>query len=313
MAVIPLTRISRFWGFEKKLKLIQKVGSRTFVLGSAGFMYVLKTYPADKSVPTHNDLLNSLKNTIPVSLPVANRDGLTTVTIGSSTYSLFTFIRGTGADTDIENATPEMAQEFGRLIGRLHTRLALCDSTALKRDNILRTLTTSTFPTVFSSKGLYKINWAAIENFFKDFFKLYYALPVQCIHGDLHAGNIIVEHSNVAGIIDFDYLTKEVKVMDLAYLILSVLAEFYRLGSPSLTLYLIPHLLEGYCEENQLTIQERESLVYLLVALSLNQIHCFLSNDHREEASFATSLLEWTFLNREKLIEKTGIVYAYSK
>ena len=314
MPKIPYARISRFWGFKDKIKLVSGLNGRAYIVSSGRSLYILKRRPADVACFTmQQDFLSSLfHNGINVSLPVKNPAGLLEVRIGGFVYSLFTYIEGKKADMDISCATPEMAREIGLFTGRLHSALATLNDNAIQRRNLFMTLSTSLRFLTCQRGHLPYLDCERIEEFFGEFFSLYYRLPVQAIHGDYHPGNIIVNSGRVSGVIDFEYSCREVKVFDLSYLISSVLTEFKKMGSPSLALYLIPHLLEGYCLNNTLTTEERESIVYLLGAVLLNQVHFFLVRGYPEEAAFAESILEWVVDNRERINDKVGLTCSHS-
>jgi len=314
MPKIPYARISRFWGFKDKIKLVSGLNGRAYIVSSGRSLYVLKRRPIDVAgFAVQQVFLSSLfQNGINVSLPLENPDGLFEVKIGKFVYSLFTYIEGNKADLDISCATPEMAREIGLFTGRLHSALSRLNDNTIQRRNLFTTLSSSLRFLSCQGDRLSYLDRERIEEFFGEFFSLYYRLPVQAIHGDYHPGNIIVNSGRVSGVIDFEYSCREVKVLDLSYLISSVLTEFKRMGSPSLALYLIPHLLEGYCLKNTLTIEERESIVYLLGAVLLNQVHFFLARGCTEEAAFAESILEWVVDNRERINDKAGLTYTHS-
>jgi Ser/Thr protein kinase RdoA (MazF antagonist) len=315
MSSIPFSRISRFWGLKRKIVLEKKTNARAFIVRSGSIFYVLKRRVA--SLPSRScqtELLKYLvQSGLPVSAPIPSGSGEFEVKIGKYVYSLFPYIEGEKADSNISNATPEMAEELGIFTGRLHRVLKEAEGSFFERTNLLKSLTSAI--RYFNSTGSFfsRSDMEMIEEFFTDFYKLYYKLPVQIIHGDYHPGNIIVHEGKVSGIIDFDCATREVKALDLAYLIHSVFAEFSRMGSPSLFLYLLPHLLEGYCLENTLSFNERESLGYLLAAISIIQIHYFSANGLSDEANFASTVFRWIYLNNHRIKEKSGLVLTRSE
>jgi len=312
MSRIPFSRISRFWGFKEKIRFERALNDRASVVSSGRFLYVLKRSAA--SVPAGScrcDLLANLVGTgVPVSAPVYARNGKSEVRIGKYVYSVFSYIEGEKADSNISHATPELAVELGIFTGRLHKALEEIDDDQLERTNLLKSLTAALR---YFSAGDLEMELESVEEFFTDFYKIYYRLPVQIIHGDYHPGNIIIHEGKVSGIVDFDCATREVKVLDLAYLVHSVFAEFLKMGSPSLFLYLLPYLLEGYSSENTLSSSERESFVYLLSAISIIQIHYFTAKELTEEARFAKNVFKWLYKNSSRIKEKAGLVLAGSE
>ncbi|MDD3681530.1 MULTISPECIES: phosphotransferase enzyme family protein [unclassified Mesotoga] len=312
MPRIPFSRISRFWGFKEKIRFERALNDRASVVSSGRFLYVLKRRAA--GIPAESCLSELLANLVgigvPVSAPVYARSGKSEVRIGKYIYSLFTYIEGEKADSNVSHATPEMAVELGVFTGRLHKALKEIDDDQVERTNLLKSLTAALR---YFSTGEFEMEFESVEDFFTDFYKIYYRLPVQIIHGDYHPGNIIIHEGKVSGIVDFDCATREVKVLDLAYLVHSVFAEFLKMGSPSLFLYLLPYLLDGYSSQNSLSSSERESFVYLLSAISIIQIHYFAAKDLTEEARFAKNVFKWLYKNSNRIKEKSGLILVGSE
>jgi len=312
MPRIPFSRISRFWGLKEKIRFERALNGRASVVSSAGSLYVLKR--RDAGIPAESCQSELLANLVgigvPVSAPVSARNGKSEVKIGKYVYSLFSYIEGEKADSNVSHATPEMAVELGGFTGMLHKALKEIDDDQLERTNLLKSLTSALR---YFSAGNFELDLESVEDFFSDFYKIYYRLPVQIIHGDYHPGNIIIHEGKVSGIVDFDCATREVKVLDLAYLVHSVFAEFLKMGSPSLFLYLLPYLLDGYSSQNSLSSIERESFVYLLSAISIIQIHYFAAKDLTEEARFAKNVFKWLYKNSSRIKEKSGLILVNSE
>ena len=315
MSRIPFARISRSWGLRKKLRLVEDTNNRAFIVRSDVGLYVLKRDYSKEKTAEELRRLSSFLLDRGFNVPVAifTPDGRPDVKIGKHMYSLFSYLEGEKADKSLSNANPEMAFEFGSFTGKFHLCLETASAVTLPRSNLLRTLSSSVRVLFSKAKSMSCFDRDTLESFFSDFYSIYYCLPVQIVHGDFHPGNIIIKEGRVSGVIDFEYAAREVKVLDIAYLVASVLTEFHRMGAPSLALYLIPYFLDGYCQSNTLSVEERKSIVYILASILLNQLYVFTVDGKRDEAVFVESILKWVIDSKARIMERTVLTYLQSK
>ncbi len=104
----------------------------------------------------------------------------------------------------------------------------------------------------------------------------YMALPQVLIHGDVHRDNLIFRGDTVAALIDFDQVTSDARIVDLAdalvdFAVGAAPPDWYPWGvyAGPLDADRARNLLLGYCQVNPLTPAERTALLVIVEVIWL--------------------------------------------
>lgn len=148
---------------------------------------------------------------------------------------------------------------------------------------------------------------------FKEFIPILRELPHQLIHGDINASNVLEDNNNISAVLDFEFVAKDLRAMDLAICLSEAIAndnndeiKFKNMGS----------FIKGYKEYINLTIDEIRVVPYLIMLRRLDVIIHFLvrynegiSNNFmsageilKEQIRKALILCEWVNRNEERII-----------
>lgn len=130
-------------------------------------------------------------------------------------------------------------------------------------------------------------------------------LPSQRIHGDCHGGNILVHRGDVSGLVDLDHLPIGPRIYDLAYFIANQTALPGRQQLVDLTgplLRAVRNLVAGYDSTNELSSQERASLVGVALTVQLQLIGWHLSQPGLSGSQLHLNGLHWLNEHYEALI-----------
>ncbi|NTU84162.1 MAG: homoserine kinase [Chloroflexales bacterium] len=143
----------------------------------------------------------------------------------------------------------------------------------------------------------------------------YMALPQVLIHGDVHRDNLIFRGDSVAALIDFDQVTMDARLVDVA----DALVDFAVGAAPSdwypWGVYAGPldaerarNLLRGYCQMNPLTPAERSALPVIVEVIwlqgNLRRVLMTLDAEpdyHLEVLGQGRRLATWLHENRKCL------------
>ncbi|WP_027084454.1 phosphotransferase [Cohnella panacarvi] len=131
-------------------------------------------------------------------------------------------------------------------------------------------------------------------------------LPHQLIHGDINHSNLL-GGQNITAVLDFEFVTWDLRVMELAVVIAGLLSESEGL-SDSEDLSLIEAMLRGFGEKRRLSREEAEAIPVLVRLRKLDVFLHFLGRywDGVDDASVLLAQLHSTErgLQRYKAIEK---------
>jgi Ser/Thr protein kinase RdoA (MazF antagonist) len=91
-------------------------------------------------------------------------------------------------------------------------------------------------------------------------------LPSQHIHGDCHGGNVLFDGELVSGFIDLDHLPFGPRIWDLGYYLADwVKNHFHDPEEMERWFEILPDLVNGYAEEIDITPQERQAILYIML------------------------------------------------
>lgn len=139
-------------------------------------------------------------------------------------------------------------------------------------------------------------------------------LPHQLIHGDINASNVLEdENNNISAVLDFEFVAKDLRAMDLAICLSEAIANDY---NDEFKFKNMNSFIIGYKEYINLTIDEIKILPYLIMLRRLDVIVHFLvryndgisnsfisaSDILKEQIIKAVKLCDWVYKNEGEII-----------
>ena len=141
-------------------------------------------------------------------LPVANIVptllGEAFLTEGECLYLLSEILPGKHIENIFEQDHFSIAYQSGKIIARLHQALIKVQPLIECWDNSLLDEMKSWIKDVFEDDHYSLVCKDAFDAIVSDLAEVYYQLPRQLIHLDIHFGNFLFESNEVTGYIDFD-------------------------------------------------------------------------------------------------------------
>jgi homoserine kinase type II len=241
--------------------------------------YVLRIYEThrdkDKVRFEHELLLALSVQSLPFEVPVPQRcgDGSTIVELTDGTQRLaclFAYIEGKRPAEDDSNVVYSLGQAAG-ILSKALSRLTVkgdpiyppyyemdLSHPQCTEDKVAAFC--SEPPIVFQGESVQlRAIGVAIERF-RVFLPQFRALPHQLIHGDINHSNCLVsevDNNKLTAVLDFEFCTYDLRVMELAVLVSGLLADDQPLAS-------IESLLTGFGEQLQLNRDEVEAIPLLV-------------------------------------------------
>lgn len=246
---------------------------------SEGCRYVMRIYETHRDVEKvrfeHEVLLALSKLTLPFQVPIPQRcmDGSTIVELMDGTQRLaclFAYIEGKRPDEGDGNVVYSIGQVAGQLSKAL-SGLEFIDTPVYppyyemdKAHPLCTADKVATFcnepPLAFQGESAQlRTIGEAIERF-RVFLPQFRALPHQLIHGDMNHSNCLVsveEGSKISAVLDFEFCTHDLRVMELAVIVSGLLSDDQPLTG-------IESLFTGFGEQLQLNRAEVEAIPLLV-------------------------------------------------
>src|SRR5882757_2489865 len=203
-------------------------------------------------------LLHLRRAGLPVTLPIATDDARLFAAAGSAIYIL---VPQLPVDADDRSVA---FRAIGAVIGRLHGALASYPYDFPSWDiDIERMIIEDALPEIGASLT------AADHGILDGYRPQLAGLATQRIHGDCHAGNILVHNGEVSGLIDLDHLPRGPKIYDLAYFLANQVSWAHINQSRDPVISGTRELIAGYTSTNRLTSRDSDALVPVILAIHL--------------------------------------------
>ena len=138
------------------------------------------------------------------------------------------------------------------------------------------------------------------EAFYRDYLahmeQLYPQLPCQLIHRDPNPGNIISEHGEITGFLDFELTERNVRIFDPCYAATAILSTTYEDSTLDRNKWpeILRNIIAGYDAVVRLTEAERAAIPYMIYSIQMTCIAFFSEFErYRELADTNTQMLKW--------------------
>ena len=228
------------------------------------------------------------------ALPVKTVSGEDFLTEGELYY--FVSVRVSGSTLNDralfgENGR-ELTYKLGQAIGKLDHALAEFDFIC-NEPNLLEQMKNRWIPKLRES-GCFT------EAFYRDYLahmeQLYPQLPRQLIHRDPNPSNIISEHGEITGFLDFELTERNVRIFDLCYAATAILSATYEDSTLNRDKWpeILRNIIAGYDAVVRLTEVERAAIPYMIYSIQMTCIAFFSEFErYRELADTNTQMLKW--------------------
>ncbi len=228
------------------------------------------------------------------ALPVKTVSGEDFLTEGELYY--FVSVRVSGSTLNDralfgENGR-ELAYKLGQAIGKLDHALAEFDFIC-NEPNLLEQMKNRWIPKLRESgcftEALYRDYHAHME-------QLYPQLPRQLIHRDPNPSNIISEHGEITGFLDFELTERNVRIFDPCYAATAILSATYENSTLDRDKWpeILRNIIAGYDAVVRLTEAERAAIPYVIYSIQMTCIAFFSEFErYRALADTNTQMLKW--------------------
>lgn len=266
--------------------------------------YLLKMSGNLEELKRHIHLSKLLKEVnIKTQTPIQTMNHEDYVALNGYYYILCEKIKGSVLSDYFSAGEEKLGYKLGHHLAMLHIGLNEITPklTELWDNDMLQELSgwvTQEFEAYVATSTLPQTELTALKNIKKSclnqFDELYHQLPRQAIHRDFHGGNIIFNDNEIAGYIDFDLTQLNARLFDVCYLGTGSLASIFqdeakRAGWSTF----FKQVIKGYDEVAILTIEEKQMIKAMMIAIDLIMIAFFVQGGYTELADTNTLMINW--------------------
>lgn len=268
-----------------------------------GEQYVLKVYDNVSDLNRNIKMLSILGDRgIPVSGVVRTKTGTTYVKEGDYYYILTEKLRGSNIVQLRE--MPDMGSKMGAIIAKLHQAFHACESQDEFWNNSLLSEMEGWIAETLNNNQWELVRKEQFESTLSGLREVYDELPVGVIHRDVHFGNFLFDGGEFSGYIDFDLSQRNIRLFDLCYFMLGLLAEEETIElSCEEWFEFLGQVFAGYSQEIKLSEQEISAVPYVMESIELLFAAWFIGQNDMVCAKDAIKLYEFVRSNREKIVE----------
>lgn len=258
------------------IELVADYINLVFLIKNEFQQFIFRIFPIKKEIriiKSEIELLNFLENyKLNIESAISNSKGIYygTIQIHNSIRNCAMYNALSGSIYD-ELLTEKQSKNLGEVTGQLHSALDLyCGQSNFKRfsfDELVWTPWKIIKLYIHHNVELYEFYRDIIESCENKLRKNKGLLSWGLCHGDLHAGNVIFNQNDEAGLFDFELCCKSWRLYDIATFIWSIVPrEDYSIETVELIDKCIKSFLEGYMKQRTLSNEELE-LIFDIVLL----------------------------------------------
>lgn len=254
---MKISDLLNHWNIHSKEEEICQIQDSVW---EAAGEYVLKAYENCRELERNIQFMKVLRSmNIPAAEPVSSEHGDDYICFEGRYYLLTRKLPGSRIDDVKERVA--LGRRMGEIIGKLHLAFQQCDNDEEFWDNsLLREMKG------WVKEDLSRDEWSVIaETEFvtavSELESVYDQLPCQLIHRDVHFGNFLFQNGVFTGYIDFDLSQRNIRIFDLCYFAMGLLAEEEgnRLDRKE-WFRLLSDIVSGY--ENQISLTDAEKKAF---------------------------------------------------
>lgn len=299
LSITSLHELCSLWGLgEVEAK---KLSERATLLETEnGEKFILKLKASIENAAKEIELLKQVGKVLNVQFPLLSNNEEYIVTYKNKNYCLYHYIEGTELTAKVVITSELPPKLLGNSLAILHKAMNIPE-----------------LHVNFPSKVLYEqvYNWAIHEisslsendqityifsELHLELKRRIECLPTQLIHRDAHIYNFIFREDEFSGVIDFDLVEQNVRILDLCYCSTSVLSEIF--SDEQLReswIKFVGNLFKHYDHENPLLEMELEAAWYVMLCIQAIFMAYFVKYPSIFEINKAMFI--WIYENKGKL------------
>jgi Ser/Thr protein kinase RdoA (MazF antagonist) len=277
-----------------------------FIINTMDEKLVLKRMTVQPAQESQYELLTALHaHGVPVAVPKLTRSGEPYARQGDEVFCLSPYLAGVAISDHFSAGAEERARRFGIALAQLHMGLKRCEHLVnVPEMDLLQDVTAASqvvrelgrdHATEAVQTVLLELNHGLAA--------LNQELPVQLIHRDAHAANMLFLDEHLSGWLDFELIVRGARLFDLCYCATSLLMNGMDDPQKRLCWFnLLTALVDGYTSSNPLSAVERSGLWYGL--LSIEVIFAAYYHHTKDEKGITQNLeaLLWIYENRKRTV-----------
>lgn len=261
---MKLSALIGHWGLESgEIRQIQDC------VWEVSGTYILKAYERLGDLERNVQIMKVLRSMgIPAAEVISTSEGTDYLYSDERCYMVTRKLPGAPVK-DIKEVK-KLACQMGQIIGRLHLAFQTCEEELDFWDNSLLSEMKGWVKDELNKNGWSIIAQSDYETAVSSLEHVYDRLPFQLIHRDVHFGNFLFQEGEFTGYIDFDLSQKNIRVFDLCYFLMGLLAmeEGHRPGKNE-WLQIIAETVAGYESQITLTAVEKEAFPWVMENIEL--------------------------------------------
>jgi len=191
----------------------------------------------------------------------------------------------------------EFGQKYGKALAKLHLALKDIEADIMPNEkNQYKEVVEWAMPKIELPEGF-------VEDYIKNFGAIFPSLPKQLIHRDPNPSNILFANGEITGFIGFDISEHNMRLWDVCYCATGILSGWKEDDEQikEKWLLILQGIIHGYDSITPLTIEEKQSIYYVIMSIQL--IFIAYLESHLGRQGFA----EMAQANREMLDYIIGI------
>lgn len=264
--------------------------------------YVLKIYDDLGLLKRNITMLHSLHTAgIPVARIISLPDGSDYLECHESYCILMDKLPGKNLVNIAQNPA-ELSYQMGTVLGRLHLGFQRCENQITFWNNSLLDELNGWIQESFVINDWNYISKKDFDDTVHTLNQVYDELPKQLIHRDVHFGNFLFDQGTFSGYIDFDLSQRNIRIFDIAYFLLGLLAdrEYNKLSEDS-WLIIVQETIRGYEEYISLLNCEKDALPTVMKCIELLFVAYFTNEKDPANAKDAADIFNFVKTHTEKI------------
>lgn len=266
--------------------------------------YVLKIYEDLGLLKRNITMLHALHDSgIPVARIIPLSGGRDYLEYHESYYILMDKLPGKNL-VNISQKPAELSFQMGTVLGRLHLAFQRCENRITFWNNSLLDELNGWIQESFLSNGWNYISKEDFDDTVHTLSQLYDELPKQLIHRDVHFGNFLFDQGIFSGYIDFDLSQRNIRIFDVAYFLLGLLAdkEFNKLSEQN-WLIIVHETIRGYEEYISLQDCEKNAFVTVMKCIELLFVAYFTNEKDAANSKNAADIFNFVKTHHEMILD----------
>lgn len=292
-----IKKILELWNINEELKQIYDTA------WSVGNSYIIKAYNDLGKLNRNITIMKTLlEHGIPVAHIINTPDGHAYIEFDGKYYLLMSKLSGSHILNIYEENYYNIAYETGKVVAKLHTAFIACDKKITFWNNNLLDEMSGWIQDALKLNTYRYISKLDFETNLEELKRFYNQLPRQLIHRDIHYGNLLFNNGEFSGYIDFDLSQKNVRIFDICYFLIGLLANHDKHNDYIEKWFSITsRFIEGYEVTTTLSKIEKDSICCIMSSIELLFVAYFINNQDEVLAQSSANLYYFVNKNRNKI------------